>query len=230
MNVTAIVPAAGKGERMGGVVSKPYLLIGGRCVLSYVLASLDDSDDIQDIIVVTRQEEIDFCKINVIEKYNFKKVSAVISGGEERQDSVYRGLKNIKNDPDIILIHDGVRPFLSKGLLKDVITCASEFKAAISAIPVKDTLKRVDSRLYVNETVSRDSLWYVQTPQAFDKGLINEVYEKAYRDKFYATDDAGLAERCGYRVKIVAGTPENIKITTPEDLTMAEAILELSRW
>lgn len=230
MKAIAIVPAAGKGKRMGGIVSKPYLLIGGMPILSYTLEALSHHDEIFEIIVVTRKEEVDYCKKEVISKYNFTKVSAVVQGGEERQDSVYAGLKSIKGRFDIVVIHDGVRPFLSQRLLTDVITNASKFKAALAALPARDTLKRVDNEGCVSETVSRDSIWHTQTPQAFEYDLIVNVYEEAFKDNFYGTDDAGLVERCGHRVKIIMGSPQNIKITAPEDLTMAEAILELDRW
>lgn len=230
VNVAAIVPAAGKGKRMGGAVSKPYLFLGGRPILSYALEALNNSDDIQEIVVVTRAEEIDFCKDKVIHRYNFNKVTAVVPGGEERQDSVYQGLKSIKKNTDFVLIHDGVRPFLSQKLLREVIKCASEVKSAITAIPVRDTLKKVDAAGSVRETVTRDGIWCTQTPQAFEYNLIMKVYEEAFKNNFYATDDAGLVEKCGYPVKVVTGTPENIKITMPEDLTMAEAILELGIW
>ena len=228
MKVTAIVPAAGAGKRMGEAVSKPYLSIGGKPILSYTLDALNRSDEIQEIIVVTRAGEINLCKKDVVKRFGLNKVSAVIPGGEKRQDSVYKGLKSIKNKVNIVLIHDGVRPFLSQRLLKDVIKCAAQFKNAIAAIPVQDTLKKIDKEGCVGETISRDKVWHVQTPQAFDYCQIMEAHEKASQDNFYGTDDAGLVERCGYPVKIVVGTPQNIKITMPEDLTMAEAILELS--
>jgi len=228
LRVTAIVPAAGAGKRMGQAVSKPYLLIGGKPILSYALDALSRSDEIQEIIVVTRAEEIDLCKKDVVKRFDFSKVTAVVPGGEKRQDSVYRGLRSIKNETNIVLIHDGVRPFLSQMLLKEVIKCAAQFKSAIAAIPVKDTLKTVDKQGCVGKTISRNGIWHVQTPQAFEYHQLMEVYEKASKNNFYATDDAGLVERCGYPVKIVVGTPQNIKITMPEDLTMAEAILELS--
>jgi 2-C-methyl-D-erythritol 4-phosphate cytidylyltransferase len=229
MKVTAIVPAAGEGKRMGGIVSKPYLLLGGRPILSFSLDALSRSDDVREIIVVARQEEINLCK-EIVDKYNFTKVSHVLPGGEQRQDSVYHGLKGIKGDVDIVLIHDGVRPFLSQLLLKEIINCASRFKAAVTAIPVKDTLKKVNTQGVVEETVSRDNVWCIQTPQAFEYSFIMKAYEDAYKNNFYGTDDAGLIERGGYPVKIVGGSPQNIKITMPEDLTMAEAILELNRW
>ncbi len=224
------MPAAGKGKRMGNVLSKPYLLIGGRPILSYVLESLSRSDAIQEIIVVTRKEEIELCKKEVVDKYNFGRVSSILPGGDKRQDSVYQGLKSIKKETDIVLIHDGVRPFLNQRLLNEIIKCAFQYKSAIAAIPVKDTLKKVDSEGWVGETVSRDAVWYIQTPQAFEYHLIMKAYEEAFKNNFYGTDDAMLVERCGCQVKIVVGTPQNIKITMPEDLTMAEAILELDRW
>lgn len=230
MKVTAIVPAAGEGKRMGKSISKPYLLIGGRPILGFVLESLSGADEIQDIIVVTKKEEVDYCREMVVDRYSFKKVSAIVPGGEHRQDSVYEGLKRVKPDMDLVLIHDGVRPFLSQELLKKVINCATHFKSAIAAIPIRDTLKKIDSKGCVRRTVSRDGIWHVQTPQVFEYRLIMEVYRKAFRDNFYGTDDAVLVERCGYPVRVVVGSPQNIKITMPEDLTMAEAILELNRW
>ena len=214
---------------MGGAVSKPYLLLGGRPIISHTLRALSLSAEIQEIIIVTRPEEIDFCEREVVRRYNFDKVRAVVAGGEERQDSVYQGLKSLKAEVDIVLIHDAVRPFLTQRLISEVIKGATSFKSAVVALPVKDTLKEVDEEGWVKRTVPRDNLWDVQTPQAFEPQIIRRAYEEALKNNFYGTDDAGLVERCGYRVKTVAGTPENIKITTPEDLTMAEAILELDR-
>lgn len=230
MTVTAIIPAAGKGKRMGESVSKPYLRIAGRPILSYVIDALSRSEDIKDIIVVTRAEEVDYCRREVITRFNFDKVSDVVAGGRERQDSVYEGLKSIKEKPGIVVIHDGVRPFLSQRVLKEVIDCGRRFKAAIAAMPANDTLKRVDAKGWVKEGVSRDSIWRIQTPQAFEYDLIMRAYEKAFKSNLYVTDDAGLVERYGCKVKVVVGSSQNIKITMPEDLTMAEAILELNRW
>ena len=215
---------------MGGGVSKPYLLLGGRPIISHTLRALSLSAEIQEIIIVTRPEEIDFCEREVVRRYNFDKVRAVVAGGEERQDSVYQGLKSLKAEVDIVLIHDAVRPFLTQRLISEVIKGAVSFKSAVVALPVKDTLKEVDEEGWVKRTVPRDNLWDVQTPQAFEHQLIRQAYEEALKSNFYGTDDARLVERCGYQVKMVVGTPENIKITTPEDLTMAEAILELDRW
>lgn len=215
---------------MGGAVSKPYLLLAGRPIISHTLRVLSLSPEIQEIIIVTRAEEIDFCEREVVRRYNFDKVRAVVAGGEERQDSVYQGLKSLKDEVDIVLIHDAVRPFLTQRLISEVIKGAVSFKSAVAALPVKDTLKEVDEEGWVKRTVPRDNLWDVQTPQAFEPQIIRRAYEEALKNNFYGTDDAGLVERCGYQVKTVVGTPENIKITTPEDLTMAEAILELDRW
>lgn len=229
MKVTAIVPAAGKGKRMGGVIGKPYLLLGGKPILSYTLKTLNLSPEIQEIILVTRPEEVDYCEKEVVRRYNLSKVAAVIPGGEERQDSVYQGLKYLKDIPDLILIHDAVRPFLTERLIREVIKAASSFKAAIAAIPVRDTIKEVDKEGLVKKTIPRDNIWDIQTPQAFEYSLLRQAYEEAFRHNFYATDDAALVERCGYKVKIVSGAPENIKITLPGDLPLAEAILELNR-
>lgn len=224
LKVVAIVPSAGKGERMGK--KKEFLLLGDRPILAHTLKPLEDHSQISEIILVVNEKSIEKCKREIVEKYGFKKVKEVIVGGKERQDSVYNGLKEVKKDCDIILIHDGARPFLTEDLITRSIQEAEKHKAAVVAVPCIDTIKfaqkEKDTAL---ETLDREYLWMAQTPQTFKYKIILKAYEKAREENFKGTDDASLVERMNQPVKIVRGSYDNIKITTPQDLILAEAIL-----
>jgi 2-C-methyl-D-erythritol 4-phosphate cytidylyltransferase len=156
---------------------------------------------------------------------DFKKVKRILSGGKERQDSVYKGLLALSKDTDIVLIHDGVRPFISTEKIGKSIEMCKKEKAVILALPVNDTVKRVDEE-YVVTTLDREKLWIAQTPQTFEYKLILEAYKKAIEDSFIGTDDSSLVERLGFKVRVLEGESQNIKITTREDLVLAEKIIE----
>ncbi|MBE9537185.1 MAG: 2-C-methyl-D-erythritol 4-phosphate cytidylyltransferase [Proteobacteria bacterium] len=222
--VSAIIPAAGSGKRMGGNTSKQYLQIGGRPIIVETLSVFQKAGIINDIILVAPAAELAASK-EIIEAARLSKVIAVIEGGAERQDSIRNGLALLKNDTDLVIVHDGVRPFITEEMIESSVAAAKEAGAAIVAVPVKDTVKRAEG-LSVIETVPRDELWLAQTPQAFRCDIIKKAYSEAGKNSFIGTDDASLVEAMGKRVKIVPGSYENIKITTAEDLIFAEAILK----
>lgn len=222
--VIAIIPAAGKGKRMGGQLNKQFLMLNQVPALIHTLQVFAQIPLLDEIIVVSASDEIEYCR-NVIDLNNVPKVSQVVAGGNERQQSVYNGLLCCPEDTDIVLIHDGARPLITKELINVAIDSAREFGAVSVAVPVKDTVKVVDEQGFVLETPERDHLWLIQTPQAFHYDIIMKAHRKALKDNFTGTDDAGLVENTDRPVKLIMGSYENIKITTPEDLILAEAIL-----
>jgi 2-C-methyl-D-erythritol 4-phosphate cytidylyltransferase len=162
----------------------------------------------------------------VIEAFHLTKVSWVLAGGKERQDSIWEGLKKVPSDCGIVIIHDGARPLVTRRLIESSIEAAQRYGAVVTAIPLKDTVKLVSREREVIETPVRHTLMTIQTPQAFRFDVIRKAYEKAYRDGFYGTDDSSLVERIGIKVRVIPGTYENLKITTPEDLLLAEVLLK----
>jgi len=225
MNVSAIIVAAGKGLRMKGDVRKQYLLLGGRPILSHTLLVFDACDRIDEIFVVIAAEDFDFCRKNVILPLDLQKKINLVSGGDRRQDSVCNGLEALSPKTDLVVIHDGVRPFVGPEELAACINGAQESKACILGIPASDTLKHVDESGVIKETLARDNIWQAQTPQVFQYNLILRAHETARRDEFCGTDDALLVERLGIDVKMIVGSKNNIKITTREDIAVAQAIL-----
>lgn len=227
MKSTAIVLAAGQGKRMNSKVQKQFLLIKGKPVLYYSLSCFQNSREIEEIIVVTGRESINFCKQEIIEAYGFSKVKAVIPGGKERYDSVYAGLCACE-DSDYVFIHDGARPFLLNDMIKRGKEAALVYGACVIGMPSKDTIKIADENGMVESTPSRNKVWNIQTPQIFSYTAIREAHEKARQQNMAdITDDAMVIERFGnMKIKLVEGSYENIKITTPEDIVVAEKILE----
>lgn len=227
MKCTAIVLAAGQGKRMNSSVQKQFLMLKGKPLLYYSLACFQKSKDIEDIILVTGKECIDFCKQEIIELYGFTKVSKVVAGGKERYDSVYAGLCACE-DTDYVFIHDGARPFVTEEIISRAKDAVLEFQACIVGMPSKDTVKIADADQMVKETPNRSTVWNIQTPQAFSYTLIKEAHEIARTQNMEAiTDDAMVVET--YKnapVRLVEGAYEKIKITTPEDILIAEKFLE----
>lgn len=219
-----VIPSAGLGRRMGAG-KKNFSLILGKPVLAHTLYPFEACPLVDAIILVIKPEDRDYCVKEVVERYGFKKVCAIVDGGAERQDSVANGLAAIKDGADVIVVHDGARPLATPDIIEAAINKAASEGAAIVAVPVKDTIKEVSDGLVVR-TLPRQSLWAVQTPQAFKVDIIRRAHEAARRDGFYGTDEAALVERLGMNVSIVAGSYENLKITTDEDLIVATAILE----
>lgn len=223
-HVTAVIPAAGSGKRMGGNISKQYLEIACKPVIIHTLQVFQNAPFVNEIILVSPSEDIPYSH-NLIDKYGITKVSAVIEGGTERQFSIKNGLEAIASAADIVIVHDGVRPFIKMEILEASVNTALQYGAALVAVPVKDTVKKVEKGS-VTETVSRENLWLAQTPQTFTYELIMDAYKKAFLEGIIGTDDASLVEALGREVRIVMGSYDNIKITTPEDLLFAEAILK----
>jgi 2-C-methyl-D-erythritol 4-phosphate cytidylyltransferase len=223
VKVTAIIPAAGSGKRMNA--KKQFMEINGQPVLSVTISVFEACQSIDDVIVVVARDDIERTK-SLLKDH--KKVKSVVEGGAERQDSVYNGLRAIVQDADddIVVIHDAARPLVTKEIISKAVMEAKASKAAIVGVPVKDTIKTVSSESVILETLDRGSIWQVQTPQVFRASIIKEAYERAQRIKYRATDDSKLVERMGIPVKMVMGSYENIKITTVEDVAIAEAVLK----
>jgi len=225
MNVRAIIAAGGRGERMGGDLPKQFIQIKKKPVLAYTLENFEKCKLIDEIILVVPEEYVGLCSYKVVDVFNFRKIRKIISGGKERQDSVYKALLSLPGNTDIVTIHDGVRPFIStEKIVKSIEMCQND-KAVILALPINETVKRVEDK-FVITTLDREKLWVAQTPQTFEYKLILEAYKKAMQDGFIGTDDSSLVEWIGFKVKVLEGEYENIKITTPEDLVLAERILE----
>lgn len=223
MNSVVIV-SAGRGSRMKTDVNKQFLKIGDKEVVAHTIDKFYNNKNIGEIIIVVREDEKEFFQENIINKYGYKNIK-IAFGGKERQDSVYNGLKQLDEKCKIVLIHDGARPFVTNEIIEKSIECAKECNSAIVGVPVKDTIKIVNEDNEVCDTPNRSTLWSIQTPQVFDYSLIIKAHEKAKYDKYYGTDDSMLMEYLGYNVKVVEGSYNNIKITTPEDLKIAGEIL-----
>lgn len=226
MKVVALIAAAGLGKRMNAKISKPFIPIFGKPILAYTIEKFEQCKFIEKIYLIVNQEERDFCSKDIILKYNFSKVQELIEGGETRQDSVYNGLKVLDPDTDIVVIHDGARPLVEETIIQESIEAAQEYGAAIAAVPLKDTVKKSRKDFFINETLNREEIWRAQTPQTFKYDIILSAYHQSYKEKFFATDDAAIVERYGHKVKMIIGSEENIKITTPFDIIIAENFLK----
>lgn len=225
----AIVLAAGRGTRMGTKVQKQFLDLGGYPVLYYSLKAFEESR-VDEVILVTGQQDVEYCKKEIVEKYGFAKVSAVTAGGAQRYHSVYEGLKCVRETAKIVLIHDGARPFLDDGIIDRAIDAAARYGACAVGMPSKDTVKIADEDGFAASTPERSLVWTIQTPQAFSRELILSAYRAMMADEELQqgiTDDAMVVERFTLNpVRLAEGSYENIKVTTPEDMEIAEAILK----
>lgn len=221
----ALVPAAGRGLRMGGHVPKQFLLLGGQPILVHSLRILQASPFIHEIILAVPQAERQYCLDQIVATGEFGKVTKIVPGGERRQDSVRHALAEVSEDTEIVLVHDAVRPFLTEDMVRKVVAAAAEQGAAIIALPMRDTVKYVGVGGVIERTVDRRPLWLAQTPQAFRRSWLEEGHRKAHLDGIHATDDAHLVELIGKPVVVIEGSGENIKVTKPEDLVIGEAIL-----
>jgi len=225
MNVRAIIAAGGRGERVGGSLPKQFIEIKKKPLLVYTVENFEKCELIDEIMLVVPEEYVGLCSYQIVDVFNFRKIRKIISGGKERQDSVYKALLSLPGDTDIVVINDGVRPFIRvEKIIKSIEMCQKD-KAVILALPINETVKRVEDKFVVT-TLDREKLWVAQTPQTFEYKLILEAYKKASEAGFIGTDDSSLVERIGFKVKVLEGDYENIKITTPEDLVLAEKILE----
>ncbi|MBE5103687.1 MULTISPECIES: 2-C-methyl-D-erythritol 4-phosphate cytidylyltransferase [Priestia] len=222
MKYEIIVLAAGQGKRMKAGRNKQFLTIQNVPLIIHTLQKFEQDPWCSGIVLVVNEKEVEIFEELLIE-YPIQKVQSLTVGGDERQHSVYNGLKSLKQ-AQMILIHDGARPFVQQNTIHELVEKAASDKAAVLAVPVKDTIKRVEQGTVI-ETVERSSLWAIQTPQAFLFDVVMDAHEKAKTNEYLGTDDASLVERAGQKVSIVEGNYDNIKLTTPEDLLYAEAIL-----
>lgn len=225
--ITAIVLAGGSGKRMGGTVKKQYMLLAGYPVLYYSLAAFQKSS-VDTIILVTNEKE--YCQKEIVQAYHFDKVTKIVSGGAERYNSVYAGLLAAEGS-SYVLIHDGARPFVSQEMIDHSIEMVKKYRACAVGMPVKDTIKIVDKSGFTVTTPKRETVWQVQTPQTFSYPLILAAYEKVLAKQVEGiTDDTMVAEyQSDVRVKLIEGSYDNMKITTPEDITVAEALLKTNQ-
>ena len=226
MTASAIITAGGRGVRFGSGAPKQFAALGGKPLLAHSVETFSSLDIISEIVLVAPGDWVAYVE-KEIAGIPGSRVSRVVPGGAERQHSVENGFNSLLGEPDVVVVHDGVRPFASASLIEEVIREAYVHGAALAALPSGDTVKKAGETGLVESTVPRDTLWLAQTPQAFRYGVLREAFEKAREDGFLATDEALLAERIGAHVKLVKGSPHNIKITTREDLALGELFLKL---
>ena len=226
MKTVAIIPGGGSGRRMEGAVPKQYIPLDDTPILIHTLKIFQESSYIDEIFLVVPPDDVSAVRAMLDGEYHLSKVSRVLAGGRERQDSVRNGLQEVGDKHDIVVIHDAVRPFITGELIRLAVEGAIAVGAVAVGVKAKDTVKQVGGDDLVTETITRDSLWLVQTPQAFQRQVIKKAYEKAYEDNFTGTDDAVLVERIGIPVKMIQGSSDNIKITTQDDLLIGEALIK----
>lgn len=225
MNVIALIPAAGIGRRMGGGVEKQFLQLGGKPLLAHTLARFEETPGVQGVVVIVPPGREEFCRREVVGRERFRKVWQIVVGAATRQGSVGAGFRCVGEDVDIVVVHDGARPFVSPALIQASIDAAAREGSAIVAIPESDTLKRVSPAGVIVETLDRQDLWRAQTPQAFRREILREALEHAERLSIVGTDEASLVEALSRPVQIVPGSSWNLKITSPDDLVLAELLL-----
>ena len=223
--VCTLIPAAGKGSRMAHSLKKPYLKLAKKPILAHTIQQFEQNTAVDAIFVIVDETDFSECRKTVLEPYSFTKVQELVAGGETRQMSVYNGLRALSADVDFVIVHDGVRPFVTDETISDCLTAADEYGAAVAAVPVKDTIKLANENRFITETPKRERLWAVQTPQVFRKALLEEAHQTAEERQLTGTDDAALVEQLGIPVKLVMGSYANLKITTPVDLRVAEVLL-----
>jgi 2-C-methyl-D-erythritol 4-phosphate cytidylyltransferase len=225
MRTLAIILAGGAGKRMGAATNKQFLLIDNKPIIVHTLQIFEECRAVDGIYLVVNQKDLPLIQEEILETYRFNKILKLVIGGRLRQDSVRNGLEAIEKPCDIVIIHDGARPFVSPSFIDKGIFLMEMFDAVIPALPVKDTIKIVSKEGFVQKTLERDSLWHVQTPQTFKYDLITKAYREGVAKKLYGYDDATFLENMGKKVKVIEGSPYNIKITTPEDLIIARGML-----
>lgn len=225
-NNYAVIVAAGKGKRMKLPINKQFINIQGKPLLYYSINVFSENPLIDKIVLVCAEDEIEYCKQEIVKKYNFKKVVKIVSGGEERQNSVFNGLKVLENC-DVVLIHDGARPFVTSKMIKDGIEYSNMYGACACGVVPKDTIKIKSKEGFSFKTLERNELFIVQTPQCFDYDLIYDCYRKLLSNKVQVTDDTTVVEYFGNKVYLYEGSYDNIKITTPEDLIIAKNICKI---
>ena len=229
LKASVIIVAAGKGSRMDRGYNKQYIILEDKPIIAHTIEVFENNNLIDEIILVVGKGEVELVKESIIKKYNFNKVTKVVEGGKERRDSVYNGLKHVDSGCYVTLVHDGARPFITSDIIEEGIAVAKDMGACITAVPVKDTIKVVDVNMNVMDTPNREELRAIQTPQFFKYDLLLKAYDKLENSDMIATDDAMLVEKLGCVVKVINGSYENIKITTPEDLILGEGILRMRK-
>jgi 2-C-methyl-D-erythritol 4-phosphate cytidylyltransferase len=228
LKTIALITAGGKGQRMQSSTAKQFLLLGGKPILARTIAVFEACPVVDAIFVIAPQDEMAMVQTDIVEKYQYKKVLKVVRGGRMRQQSVWNGLRAIKSDCSWVVVHDGVRPLITPQLIEAGIREARQTGAAIVAVPARDTVKRLAPGGKL-QTLPREEIWLAQTPQIFEFSLLCRAHQKANQEKFRGTDEASLVERLGQAISLIPGDYGNIKITTPEDLTIAETLITKGR-
>lgn len=223
--VAAIIVAAGKGTRMGTELPKQFMTIAGKTILDTTLYKFEKSNEVDEIILIVNKDDMEFVMSDIA--VNYDKITIVKAGGSTRTESVFEGIKALSNNSSIVLIHDGVRPFVSYNLISNCVEGAYNYEACIPVTDVVDTIKEVSEDGIVQNTLNRSHLKAVQTPQSFDYELIKECYVRAVTEDISFTDDASIVEYYGHKVKTIEGLARNIKITTPLDLRIAEILASI---
>lgn len=226
MKISLIIPAAGTGSRMKSKSNKQYLQLKDRPVLAHTIGLFHEIPEIEEIIVVAAENEVDFCRIQVAEKYGFTKIKKIVPGGLSRQESVYKGFLETCPDSDYIIIHDGARPLLKKEKIKEFIKVLQNEKALVMAVAEKNTIKKVKD-LFIIHTINREDVWEIQTPQGFSREVLSQAFIKVDGNYHLYTDDSSMVEELKVPVKIFPGDYLNIKITVPEDLKLGKLILDI---
>ena len=214
---------------MGGAVPKQFLALGGEPLVVHSLRVLQRSSAVDQIILAVPQADLDYCLNDLAVRFGFSKITRVVAGGKERQDSVRHALEHVPEETQIVVVHDAVRPFLTERMVAEVVEAAGREGGAIIALPMRDTVKQVGKEHRIERTVDRQPLWLAQTPQAFRRELLLNAHRKAHAEGVHATDDAFVFEWAGHPVVVVEGSGENIKVTRPEDMVIGEAILASRR-
>lgn len=224
VKTSAIIVAGGVGNRMNSDIPKQFLEVLGKPIIAYTINAISICKDIDEIVLVTLPDYIVFCK-DIVDEFQFNKVSRIVCGGTTRQESVHNGLRELSDDTDVVVIHDGARPLVDPDIISESVHSTLKFGCAAVGVKMKDTIKVVDSDGYIVSTADREKLWQVQTPQTFKKDVILSLYEYASNSNEQFTDDCMLAEAAGYKVKMIEGSYENIKITTPQDIFIMKGLL-----
>ena len=224
--VSAVIVGGGKGRRIGAGMNKQYIKLANKEIIAWALDAFDKCNAVNEIVLVLPADEIEAFRKGLLKSYPVSKLRAIVPGGEERQDSVYNGLKSCNPETDIVLIHDGARPFVTGEIAEKVIDGARKYGACTAAVRVKDTIKAEGTDGMAEKSLDRNRLWSIQTPQGFIYSLIMKAHESIRSKGVKATDDTAIAELIGYKARLVEGSYFNIKITTPEDIVIGEAIAE----
>lgn len=224
---SAVITAAGSGKRFGDTgLPKQFAPLAGEPLLSHSIRSFSESDTIGEIIVVVPEDFIEFTRNEIVDKYGYDKAAKIVPGGEERQHSVEKGFRTLTGKPDVVLVHDGVRPFIRPETIDAVTEEARRSGAAICAVPATDTVKQSSPERFIDDTLDRNGIWLAQTPQGFRYDFLEEAFRRAREDGYLGTDESLLVERTGIKVKLVEGSHYNIKITTKEDIVLGELMIK----